>query len=73
MEVEYRVVVVTTGDMEETLNALAKEQWVLHTVVVHPRLAANGPPLYSLIMEGARAQEPEPEHKPMQMKGYVNT
>jgi len=72
MEIEYRVESVVIGSMAQTLNALAKEGWQLHTVITNPGIGGSHT-TYSLIMEGARAEEPEPEHKPMQMKGYVNT
>ena len=72
MEIEYRVETVVIGNIESTLNVLAKEGWQLHTIITCPGIGGE-PTTYSLIMEGARAEEPEPEHRPMQMKGYVHT
>ena len=72
MEIEYRVESVVIGSMAQTLNVLSSEGWNLHTILTHPGIGGSLT-TYSLIMEGAKAEDPEPEHMPMQMKGYVNT
>jgi hypothetical protein len=66
MEIEYRVVATSLELMEKTLNTLSEGGWSLHTVLKHPGIDGYGS--YTLIMEGARAEEPEPEHRPMRMR-----
>lgn len=66
MEIEYKVIQTKVGQLEDDLNLLTKEGWVLHTILdwEDGRLV--------LVMEGAKAPE-QKTPEPMRLKGYVNT